>query len=82
MDFNSLVDAGISFYRDHPLWTLLAVAVAAALVYWNPKGMLKLALAGLTLAAIIYVISFLFDLTSRGVDETKKFTTTPDVKVD
>jgi hypothetical protein len=44
--------------------------------------MFKLASAGLVIVAIIYVLSFLVDLTSRGIDEAQKFTTTPDIKVD
>jgi hypothetical protein len=44
--------------------------------------MFKLASASLAVGAIIYVLSFLVDLTSRGIDEAEKFTTTPDIKVD
>ncbi len=44
--------------------------------------MFKLASAGLVVGAIIYVLSFLVDLTSRGIDEAEKFTTTPNVKID
>ncbi len=82
MDINSLVDGGISFFRDHTLWAILTVVVIGAFIYWKPKGMFKLVLVGLAVGAIIYVLSFLFELTSRGIDETEKFTTTPDVKVD
>lgn len=82
MDFNTLVDGGTSFFREHTLWALLTVVAIGALLYWKPKGMFKLSLVGLAVGAIIYVFSFLADLTSRGIDETEKFTTTPDVKVD
>lgn len=82
MDFDNLLEAGIDLSREHPLWALLAVAVIAVMIYWKPKGVFKVALAGFTLAAIVYVFAFLFDLTSRGIDDTEKFTSTPDVRVD
>lgn len=82
MDVNSLVDGGMSFFRDHTLWAVLAVVVIGAFIYWKPKDVFKMALGGLAVGAMIYVLSFLFDLTSRGIDESEKFTTTPDVKVD
>lgn len=77
-----MVDSGIAFFRDHTLWAILIVLVIGALLYWKPKDMFKLAMAGAVVGAIIYVLSFLVDLTSRGIDETDKFTSTPDVKVD
>jgi hypothetical protein len=82
MDFNSLVDGGMGFFREHALWAVLTVGVIGAFIYRKPKQMLKLALGGLAVGAIIYVFSFVWDLTSRGIDETEKFTTTPGVKVD
>ncbi len=82
MDIDNLVESGVSFSRDHTLWAVLIALVIGALIYWKPKDMLKLASAGLVVGAIIYVLSFLVDLTSRGINEVEKFTTTPDVKVD
>ncbi len=82
MDVDYLVESGVSFSRDHTLWAVLIALVIGALIYWKPKGIFKLASAGLVVGAIIYVLSFLVDLTSRGIDESEKFTTTPDVKVD
>ncbi len=82
MDIDYLVESGVSFSRDHTLWAVLIALVIGALIYWKPKDMLKLVSAGLVVGAIIYVLSFLVDLTSRGINEVEKFTTTPDVKVD
>ena len=82
MDVSNLVDSGIGFFRDHTYWAALVVLSIGALFYWKPKDMFKLAMAGLALGAIIYVATFLVDLTSRGISETGKFTATPDGKVD
>ena len=82
MDVNNLLDSGMGFFRDHPYWAVLVALLIGALIYWKPKDMFKLAMAGLALGAIIYVATFLVDLTSRGISETGKFTTTPDDKVD
>jgi cytochrome c biogenesis factor len=82
MDIDSLVESGASFFNDHTLWAVLIALVVGALIYWKPKDMFKLAGACLAVGAIIYVLSFLVDLTSQGIDEAQKFATTPDVKVD
>ena len=81
MDISSLVDGGMSFFREHTFWGVLAVAAIGTFIYWKRKSMLKVALAGLAVGAIIYVLSFLLDLTSRGIDETDKFKSAPNVKV-
>lgn len=82
MDIGHLIDSGLNFFQEHTLWAALAVAAIGALIFWKPKGTFKLTLIGCAVAAFIYVFSFIFDLASRGVEETEKFTTTPDVKVD
>lgn len=82
MDINNLFDSGMSFFQAHPLWAVAAVVAIGAFIYWQPKVVLKLALIGFVVVAFIYVFSFIFDLASRGIEETEKFTTTPDVKVD
>ncbi len=82
MDINSLVDSGLSFFQDHTLWAVLAVVVIGAVIFWKPKATLTLGLIGFVVAAFIYVFAFIFDLASTGIEETEKFTTTPEIKVD
>lgn len=82
MDIQGLIESGMSFFREHTLWAVLALLVIGALFYWRPKGMFRLVAAGLVLGAIIYFLSFLVDLTSRGIDETQKFTDRPEIKTD
>ena len=82
MELNDLIEIGADFFRDHTLWAVLVVLGIGALICWKPKDMFKIALAGLALGAIIYVLGFLVDLTSRGIDQSRKFTNTPEVKVE
>lgn len=82
MDVDSLLDAGAVFFRDHTLWALLILVAVGGLIYWKPKGTFRLVLAAMTLGAIIYVLSFLVDLTSRGIDDSMKFTNTPKMNVE
>jgi ABC-type uncharacterized transport system permease subunit len=81
MDIQILIESGISFFRDHTLWAVLAVLVIGALIYWKPRDMFKLLAAGLVIGAIIYFLSFLVDLTSRGIDETQKLRGSPKIKI-
>ena len=82
MDIQSLIESGMNFFREHTLWAALALLVIGALFYWRPKGMFRLLAAGLVLGAIIYILSFLVDLTSRGIDEAQKFKDSPKIKTD
>ena len=80
MDIDGLVDGTVNFFSDHALWAVMVALAIAGLVYWKPKDMFKLAMAVLALGALIYVFSFLIDLTSQGIDKTKKFTNTPRIQ--
>lgn len=82
MDIDSLVDSGISFFRDHTIWAVLAVFIMGLLIYWKPKSMFRLSAACAVLGALIFVFSFLIDLTSHGMDEAEKFSSTPKVEID
>lgn len=82
MDITNLIESGLNFFRDHTLWAVLTALVIGAVIYWKPKDMFKLGAACLVVGAVVYVLVFLVDLTTQGIDETKKFTATPDVKVD
>ena len=79
---DNLVEDGIRLFHDHTLWAILTVLVIGVLIYWKPKDMFKLTAAGAVVGAIIFVLSFLVDLTSRGMDESRKFTSSSEIKVD
>ena len=77
VDIDHLVDSGMRFFRDQTLWAVLIAVLIGGFIYWKPKAVFKLAMAALVLGAIIYVVMFLVNLTSQGISETQKFTTTP-----
>lgn len=80
MDIDGLLDDTVNFFSVHTLSAVVVVLAIAALAYWKPKDMFKLAMAGLALGVLVYVFSFIVDLTSQGIDETRKFTNTPHVE--
>jgi len=82
VDFETLLDNAGSFFEVHTFWAILGVAAIGTLIYWKPKGTLKVSAACAVVFAIIFVLSFLVDLTSRGMDEAEKFTSSPQIKVD
>lgn len=82
MDVDNLLGAATDFFREHTLWAVLVLTAIGTFVYWKPKDSFRVVLAAMTLGAIIYVLSFLVDLTSRGIDGSRQFTTTPKVEVE
>ena len=82
MDIGNLIDSGVSFFQNHTLWAVLAAVAVGAVIFWKPKATFKLALVGFAVGAFLYVFAFIFDLASEGIEETEKFTATPNVKVD
>lgn len=82
MDIDGLVASTVSFFSNYTLWAVMVVLAIVALVYWKPKEMFKLAMAGLVLGVLIYVLAFLIDLTSQGIDTTRKFTNTPRIQAE
>ena len=62
----------------------LVIAIGVGLVvfaYFKPKLMFKLAGGIGIIIAVAYVISFLANLTSSGIQETTKLTNSPDVRI-
>lgn len=73
-------DGWLDLLRSHQT---LAIVVGVGLVifaYFKPKLMFKLVGGVSIIIVIAYVISFFMDLTSRGIQETTKFTDRPDVR--
>jgi len=81
MKRQSDVDGWIDLVHSHQA---LAVAIGVGLVvfaYFKPKLVFKLAGGIGIILAIVYVISFLVNLTSSGIQETTKLTDRPDVRI-
>ena len=73
MYLNSLIE----FFRNHHILAIAIMVVLAILVYLKPKPMFQLMGVVLLMGAIGYVISFLVDLTSTGMDHTTSFMANP-----
>ncbi len=70
----------INVVEAHSTLALAVVGGVAVFAYFRPKDMFKVAGALVIIAAIAYVLSFLVNLTSTGVDETAKFVDRPSIK--
>ena len=81
MKRQSDVDGWIDLVHSHQA---LVIAIGVGLVvfaYFKPKLMFKLAGGIGIIIAVAYVISFLANLTSSGIQETTKLTNSPDVRI-
>jgi len=76
-----MLDSAIEFFQNETIWASTILVGLAALTYWKPKDMLKVTFIVFAAGALIFVGSFLVDLTSSGIDETRKFTSNPDLDV-
>jgi amino acid transporter len=70
----------INAIQAHSTLALAVVVGVAVFAYFRPKEMFKVVGALAIIAAIAYVLSFLMNLTSTGIDETSKFVDRPSSK--
>lgn len=63
----------INLIQAHLMLALAVVLGVAVVAYFKPKQMFKLLGAAIIVVAVVYVLSFLVNLTSTGIDETTKF---------
>ena len=82
MQFENLVRSGLDYFSAHSYITIAFLVVVAVLAYFKFKIVLKVILACLMLAAIAYVVLFLINLTSTGIDNTEKFLDNPSQTID
>jgi membrane protein YdbS with pleckstrin-like domain len=81
MERENVVTGLTDLIHSH-LTLAIAVGVAVAVfAFLRPKQMFKLAVAAAIVVALVYVISFAANLTSTGVDDTRKFTDRPHVDI-
>lgn len=70
-------DSWVDIIQSHPILAILIVAAFGLFAYVKPKPVFKLMAVVLVIGAIGYVVSFLVDLTSTGIDETTTFVSDP-----
>ncbi|HYA39447.1 MAG TPA: hypothetical protein VEI74_14360 [Candidatus Methylomirabilis sp.] len=80
MDFGKTVDSTMKYFQGHPLMGAGAVLALIVLIYLKPKAVFKLAAAAMILVAVLYVGSFLIDLTNTGIHEQDKSLSDPHLK--
>lgn len=72
----------LDFISAHPYITGGILAGVGLLSYFKLKLVLKAVGACLILGAIAYVLLFIFNLTSTGIDNTEKFRGNPNQVID
>jgi len=80
MDFGKTIESAMKYFQGHPLIGAGAALAFVVLVYLKPKAVFKLAVAAMILVAVLYVGSYLIDLTNTGIHEQDKFLSDPHIK--
>lgn len=68
MESGQGTDSWLTYVQSHPLLALAIVVALGAIAYWRPRATFKLIGLLLAVGAIGYVLSFLVDLTSTGIE--------------
>ena len=66
-------DSWVDFIQSHPILAIVVVVAFGIVAYLKPKPVFKLIALTLAIGAIGYIVSFLVDLTSTGIDQTETF---------
>ncbi|MBC8316960.1 MAG: hypothetical protein H8E41_03575 [Desulfobulbaceae bacterium] len=74
MDMNTLLAAGITFFQNHTIPAVAILAVVAVMAFVKPKEIFKLLLVALTIGIIFYLISFMSDSMSTGIEHKDTLT--------
>ena len=82
MNPENLAQQALNLVTAHPYAAGGMTAVLVALAYFKLKLVLKLITASLILVAIVYVILFIVNLTSTGMENTEKFIGSPNQLID
>jgi amino acid permease len=82
MRFEALMQGGLDLISDHTYIVGAILAVVAVLAYFKIKLVLKAILACLVIGAIAYVVLFVVDLTSTGIESREKLLDQPNQAID
>ncbi len=74
MDIETLIAAGIAFYQNHTIPAVAILVVIAVIAFKKPKEIFKLLLVGLAIGVIFYLISFMSDSMSTGIEQKNVLT--------
>jgi hypothetical protein len=74
MNIETLIAAGIAFYQNHTIPAVAILVVIAVIAFKKPKEIFKLLLVGLAIGVIFYLISFMSDSMSTGIEQKNVLT--------
>ena len=82
MSLETLLQTALDLISTYPYTTGAIVAVIGVLAYFKIKLFLKAITACLILGAIAYVVMFIFNLASTGMENTEKLLGNPNQAID
>lgn len=74
MNIETLIAAGITFYQNYTIPAVAILVVTAVIAFKKPKEIFKLLLVGLAIGVIFYLISFMGDSMSTGIEQKDTLT--------
>ena len=74
MNIETLIAAGIAFYQNHTIPAVAILVVIAVIAFTKPKEIFKLLLVGLAIGVIFYLISYMGDSMSTGIEQKDALT--------
>ena len=72
MDFQQILDWGLSFYRQQPIFCYVALGILLLFSLWKPLKALKTACLLLVLVTLIYVSFYFLETMNFGIDAKSK----------
>ena len=82
MGLEALMQGGFDLISDHIYIAGAILAAVAVLAYFKIKLVLKAILACLVIGAIAYVVLFIVDTTSTGIENREKLLDQPNEAID
>lgn len=82
MSLENSTQGALDFVAAYPYVTGAMVAVVGVSAYFKLRLVLKMLVACLAIGAIAYVILFIVELASTGIESTEKFLDQPNQAID
>lgn len=74
MNLDTLYAAGIGFFQNHTIPAVAILAVIAIITYVKPKAIFKILLLGAVIGLLFYLISFMTESMSTGIEHKDTLT--------